>query len=72
MPQFERPPRPPVLHREEPHVPDPIQAVLGEQPFVPAESEDPEALMPWYLKRRTLVALALLAVVLIAMVVSLS
>lgn len=71
MPEFERAPRPPVLHREE-HAatPDPIQAMLGDHPL--AAADDPELLMPWYLKRRTLVALALLAVVLIALVVSLS
>ncbi len=68
-PQYERPP---VVHS--PPL-DPVEEALAGRHLVPADIRDKihhAKAMPWYLKRPTLIGLALLAVVLIALVVSLS
>lgn len=74
-PQREPPPMPVQEQVEELHLLDPVEEALAGQHLVPADIRDKAHAavnMPWYLKRGTLVGLALLAVLLVAVVMSLS
>lgn len=76
----------PEMHHEQPSVPipeatrqsppmDPVDEALAGNHLVPADArrtKSRRSRMPWYLRRETLIGLALVAVVLIAVIVQLA
>lgn len=86
IPPFELPPEPQVAHHEQPRVPipgtsvlpamDPVDEALAGQHLVPADARHKighhRSRMPWYLRRETLIGLALVALVLLAVIVQLA